>query len=111
MAKKPQRVYTWLDSISGEVAAAKGYARQQREAAAAAAAARPKVRIVDRRPQPPGYDGIVNGLWRQFVEVFEWPEPPKPSAPTASSAPTRAQMDAYIDPDGTIRTKPRGRFP
>jgi hypothetical protein len=110
MAKKPQRIYTWHDSISGELAAAKGYARQQREAAKAREAARPRVHVIDRGPQPPGYDGIVNGIWRRYVEVFEWPETPAPSAPRKSAMPSRADLDRYVTVDGEIRSRPRHRF-
>ena len=106
----PECEYTWHDSISGWEEGRLGYERQQAARAAAAAAARPKVRVIDRGPQPAGYDPITSGLWRRYVEVYEFPEPAKPSVPARYDYNARSEWRDYVNVDGSIRSRPRGRW-
>src|SRR6516225_5815916 len=83
----PECEYTWHDSISGWEEGRLGYERQQAARAAAAAAARPKVRVIDRSP-----------------------EPAKPSVPARYDYNARSEWRDYVNVDGSIRSRPRGRW-
>jgi hypothetical protein len=107
-APEREREYTFLgDWCSGDPVLQAAYERQQ--AIRHPPPPPPLEAHGPPAPQPPGYDGVVNGIWRgepKLVYVVPKAEPASPK----SAMPTRSEMDKYITPDGEIRSRPRGRF-
>jgi hypothetical protein len=98
----------WHETLSGWVAAREGYARQQ--AAKQAALPPPFEAHGPPAPQPRGYDGVINGLWDGKPKLI-LPKSAPTSAPPPSVPAHSGDWRRYVEPDGSIRSTPRGRFP
>src|SRR6516162_1001091 len=100
--------YSYGEYLSGWPAAREGWPQQQ-AAKAAYRAPPPPEPHGPPAPQPRGYDSIVNGIWRGEPKRIV-PAAPAAPVPVASTQPTRQQLDQYVNSDGSIRSRRRGRW-